>query len=59
MGSQLGTVVFVIWRESVEALLVIGILNAWLSRQGEIDRRGKLYLWAGVGTGLLAAVALA
>jgi high-affinity iron transporter len=58
MGTQLGTVVFVTWRESVEALLVIGILNAWLSRQGEIDRRGKLYLWAGVGVGLLAAVAL-
>ena len=24
---------FIVWRESVEALLVIGILQAWISRQ--------------------------
>lgn len=58
MGSQLGTVAFVIWRESVEALLVIGILNAWLVRQGDIERRGRFSLWAGVAAGLLAAIAL-
>ena len=44
--------------ESVEALLVIGILNAWLVRQHAIARRGQLFLWAGVGAGLLFAVAL-
>jgi high-affinity iron transporter len=57
LGS-LGNVAFVIWRESVEALLVIGILNAWLVRQHAIARRGQIFLWAGVGTGLLLAVAL-
>jgi high-affinity iron transporter len=54
MGSQLGNVVFVIWRESVEALLIIGILNTWL-RHNDIGGRGRLFLWFGVGTGLLAA----
>lgn len=55
---QLGNVVFILWRESVEALLVIGILNAWLARQSEIANRGRIFLWAGVGTGLLVAVLL-
>lgn len=55
---QLGNVVFIIWRESVEALLVIGILNAWLASQRDIASRGRLFLWAGVAAGLLAAIAL-
>ncbi len=50
----------IIWRESVEALLVIGILHAWLVHEsGERGRsRGTLYLWGGVAAGLAAAVAL-
>lgn len=56
LGSQLGNVVFVIWRESVEALLIIGILNAWL-RHNDVGGRGRLFLWSGVGAGLLVAVA--
>ena len=50
----------IIWRESVEALLVIGILHAWLVHEaGEKGRsRGTLYLWGGVAAGLAAAVAL-
>ncbi len=55
---QLGNVAFIIWRESVEALLVIGILNAWLARQSDIASRGRIYLWAGVAAGLLVAVVL-
>lgn len=58
MGGQLGNVAFVIWRESVEALLVIGILNAWLTRRQVETRRGQLFLWAGVAAGLLFAVVL-
>lgn len=58
MGGQLGNVVFVIWRESVEALLVIGILNAWLAQQQVDASRGRLFLWAGVVAGLLVAVVL-
>ncbi len=58
MSSQLGNIVFIVWRESIEALLVIGILNAWLSQQGGAGRRGKFFLWAGVTGGLVAAIAL-
>jgi high-affinity iron transporter len=58
VGGQLGNVVFVIWRESVEALLVIGILNAWLVHQQAESSRGRLFLWAGVVAGLLVAVIL-
>ncbi len=54
-----GNVVFIVWRESIEALLVIGILQAWLSQQGETGfSRGRIYLWAGVAAGLLAAALL-
>jgi high-affinity iron transporter len=58
VGGQLGNVAFVIWRESVEALLVIGILNAWLVHQQAESSRGRLFLWAGVVAGLLVAVIL-
>jgi high-affinity iron transporter len=54
----MGQVLFIVWRESVEALLVVGILYAWL-KNGDADaRRGIPYLWAGVAAGLIAAVAL-
>ncbi len=55
-----GQVAFVIWRESVEALLVIGILNAWLARQADptFARRGRRFLWGGVAAGLGLAVVL-
>ena len=53
-------VAFVVWRESIEALLVIGILNAWIGQRPEVDRRqGRRWLWSGVGAGIVGAVALA
>lgn len=56
---QFGNVAFIIWRESVEALLVIGILNAWLTQQPDASaRRGRVYLWSGVVAGLAVAAAL-
>lgn len=58
MSTQLCNVAFIIWRESVEALLVIGILNAWLTQQSDIARRGRIFLWAGVVAGLLVAILL-
>ena len=58
MSAQLGNIVFIVWRESIEALLVIGILNAWLSQQGVSARRGRVFLWAGVGAGIVTAFAL-
>lgn len=54
-----GNVAFIVWRESIEALLVIGILQAWLGQQGGDARtRGRAFLWAGVGAGLLGAALL-
>jgi len=49
---------FIVWRESVEALLVIGILWAWLKVRGELGR-GRWYLLTGVVGGLLLAGLLA
>ena len=51
-------VAFIVWRESVEALLVIGILYAWLRNSPE-GRRGLPWLWGGVAAGLVLAGALA
>lgn len=48
---------FIVWRESIEALLVIGILHAWL-RHNNSGRGAMAYLWGGVAGGLAAAVAL-
>lgn len=48
---------FVVWRESLEALLIVGILYAWLKQN---DPEGGLRaLWVGVVTGVGAALALA
>ncbi|MHC8293850.1 FTR1 family iron permease [Pseudomonas sp. LB3P58] len=49
---------FIVWRESVEALLVIGILQAWVSQQHQGNRLAK-YLWAGVVLGLMLSGLLA
>ncbi len=51
-------VLFIVWRESVEALLIVGILFSWL-RASPAGRRGLPYLWGGVAAGLALAVALA
>ncbi|KAA0942769.1 MULTISPECIES: FTR1 family protein [unclassified Pseudomonas] len=49
---------FIVWRESVEALLVIGILQAWISQRPDGSRLGR-FLWAGVILGLLCSGLLA
>ncbi|QGB06919.1 FTR1 family iron permease [Bordetella holmesii] len=51
-------VAFIVWRESVEALLVVGILYSWLRVTPE-GRRGMPYLWGGVAAGLGLALLLA
>ncbi len=48
---------FIVWRESVEALLVIGILHAWISQQAERGR-AMTFLWGGVALGLVLSAAL-
>jgi high-affinity iron transporter len=49
---------FIVWRESVEALLVIGILHAWISQQAERGH-AMTFLWGGVALGLVLSGALA
>ena len=36
---MIAQIVFVVWRESIEALLVIGILQAWLRHNGSAAAR--------------------
>ena len=54
----MGQTLFVVWREAMEALLVIGILYAWLNSFPE-GQKGKRYLLLGVVLGSLMAVFLA
>lgn len=54
----MGQMLFIVWRESVEALLVVGILYAWLKNGGEAMRAGVRYLWCGVLAGIVVACAL-
>ncbi|QTH11992.1 FTR1 family protein [Pseudomonas corrugata] len=49
---------FIVWRESVEALLVLGILQAWVSRQQQ-TRPLLRYVWSGAALGLLLSTGLA
>lgn len=54
----MGNALFIIWRESAEAMLVVGILYAWLTKHPDV-KRGMRYLWGGVGAGVGLALALA
>lgn len=54
-----GSIAFVVWRESVEALLVIGILDAWLRTETRDTGRARMFLWGGVVAGLAFAGLLA
>lgn len=54
----MGQVLFVVWRESFEALLVVGIIYAWIKRS-PTPQQGMKYLWGGVILGLFLAVILA
>ncbi len=54
----MSSTVFIVWRESVEAMLVIGILYSWLKNQGN-PGLGLRFLWGGVGAGVGLALVLA
>jgi high-affinity iron transporter len=54
----MGNALFIIWRESAEAMLVVGILYGWLKRQPDAAI-GMRYLWGGVAAGIGLAIALA
>src|SRR5512142_2177599 len=55
----MGNALFIVWRESAEAMLVVGILYAWLKHRPDAAT-GMRYLWGGVaaGAGLAALLAL-
>ena len=40
----MGNALFIIWRESAEAMLVVGILYAWLRKHPDV-KRAMRYLW--------------
>ena len=54
----MGNALFIVWRESAEALLVVGILFAWLRKRPDAAV-GMRYLWGGVAAGVGLALALA
>lgn len=56
----MGQIAFVVWREAVEALLVVGVLNAWLTHNaaGRAAKTARLALWTGVVAGLVLAAGL-
>ncbi|MBA5724358.1 FTR1 family protein [Liberibacter sp. Z1] len=54
----MGQVLFVVWRESFEALLVISIIYAWIKCHPDA-RNGMKFLWGGVSLGVIASVLLA
>jgi len=50
----------VVWRESLEAFLVIGVLQAWIAQQGGAARlRGGLWLGVAAGAALAALLGVA
>lgn len=51
----MGNALFIVWRESVEAMLVIGVLYAWVQRNGG---RGLGALWMGTAAGAALAALL-
>lgn len=57
---QMFEIASVVWRESFEALLVVGILLTWSNRAGSAVRgRATGWILAGAGAGLAIALALA
>lgn len=54
----MGQVIFVVWRECFEALLVVGIIYSWINRNPDRSN-GMRYLFSGIGLGVLISVILA
>ncbi|MDQ5904882.1 MAG: high-affinity iron transporter [Pseudomonadota bacterium] len=53
----MGNAFFVVWRESLEAFLIAGILYAWLQANDD-NGRGKHALYAGLAAGVVLALLL-
>lgn len=57
-SSSLSDITFIMWRESIEALLVVGIVFSWLKQLKAGRREGMLFLAGGIGLGVLWAMLL-
>ncbi len=57
-GSGIGDIVFIMWRECVEALLIVGVVFGWLKQLKTGRKEGMLFLAAGVAIGVLSACVL-
>ncbi len=58
-GSSIAEVTFIMWRESIEALLVVGIVFSWLKQMKTGKREGMLFLGLGIILGIMSAMCLA
>ena len=56
--SSLGEIVFIMWRESIEALLVVGIVFSWLKQLKTGQKEGMIFLISGIAIGVLCAMIL-
>ena len=57
-SAGIAEILFIVWRESVEALLVVGVVYSWLNQLKTGRRSGLFFMWMGVVTGLLCAILL-
>lgn len=56
--SPVADIIFIMWRESIEALLVVGIVFSWLKQLRTGRREGMLFLAGGIALGVIWAVML-
>jgi len=54
----MGNIIFIVWRESLEAVLIIGILHSFLTRKSD-TRSSVRYMWSGVACGIVLSALLA
>lgn len=57
-SSSLTDITFIMWRESIEALLIVGIVLSWLRQLKQGRREGMLFLTGGIVLGVLWAMLL-
>lgn len=39
-------IMFVIWRECIEEIMVVGIMNEWIRKRKEKEKRkGRIWIW--------------
>ena len=58
----MGNILFVVWRESLEAVLIVSILYSFIKKgivQGKVEVRSLSYVWGGVAAGIALSSLLA